>query len=67
MTSGAEILRILTTEKFRCELEDRLVGLLAKHANKDLTVVEAVTILEIFRIGRFTIALLDKKGRASEQ
>jgi len=56
-----EILKALASKTFHVKLEEKLVDLLAKHATKDLTIVEAVTILEVFRIGRITLALLDKR------
>jgi len=53
--NSKDLLRILTTEKFRRSLENKLICLLAKHTHKDITSIEVITILEIFRIGLMEI------------
>ena len=50
-----ELLKMISTKESRQNLEDKLISLLAKHLAEDLTFIDAVTMLEFFRIGRIEV------------
>lgn len=46
------VLAGLTTPEFRLEIEEKLINLLSKHIDKDLTRIEGLLMRLMFEIGR---------------
>lgn len=49
-------LRFLLDDKSLTELREKLIGILARHADRDITMIECVAIKDIFEVGMESIS-----------